>query len=168
MGYNTFEELYVEQLKDLHSAEVQLLEALPKMAQAASHSELKDAFNTHLEQTNTHHERLHKILSELGEDSGGHNCQAMKGLIKEGQEIIDAPGTPAVKDAALIAAAQRVEHYEIAGYGTVRTFARHLKQDEHVKILQTTLDEEANTDELLTKLAEGGIKNEGINDEAEG
>ena len=92
----------------------------------------------------------------------------MKGLIKEGQEIIDAPGTPAVKDAALIAAAQRVEHYEIAGYGTVRTFARHLKQDEHVRILQTTLDEEAQTDELLTKLAEGGISNEGINEEAEG
>lgn len=164
---SSLKDLYFAQLQDLYSAETQLLEALPAMAQAAFHDSLRASFEEHAEQTRTHIERLESIFAELGRSPGGHECEAMKGLVEEGEEIIKADGDSNVKDAALIAAAQRIEHYEIAGYGTVRTFAQHLGLDEHVQLLQTTLDEEGDTDKRLTLLAEGGVFADGINEEAE-
>lgn len=163
----SLKDLYLAQLQDLYSAEAQLIEALPKMAQAAEHDMLRTGFEEHLAQTEQHVQRLESIFSDLGESPGGHECEAMKGLIEEGEEILKADGDAAVKDAALIAAAQRVEHYEIAGYGTVRTFAQHLGLSEHVSLLQTTLDEEGDTDKKLTLLAEGSVFADGINEEAE-
>ncbi len=154
-------DLYIHELKDLYSAENQLLKALPKMAEAASTPELKDAFKTHLEQTRGHVDRIKQIFDELGRGPGGEKCEAMEGLIKEGESVIKEDAPPAVKDAALIAAAQRVEHYEIAGYGTVRTYAQQLGEDQAAKLLQQTLDEEGETDKLLNDLAlSGGHINE--------
>ncbi|MBA2452044.1 MAG: ferritin-like domain-containing protein [Chloroflexia bacterium] len=152
----SLQDLFVHELKDLYSAENQLIEALPKMAKAASTPELKQGFEAHLEQTKTHAQRIEQIFEELDGKPGGVKCKGMEGLIKEGEEAINEDATPAVKDAALIAAAQRVEHYEIAGYGTARTFAKHLKNDTAAKLLQQTLDEEGKTDQQLTKLAESG------------
>jgi ferritin-like metal-binding protein YciE len=149
-------ELYVHELKDLYSAETQLVKALPKMADAASTPELKDAFKTHLRQTEGHVDRLEQIFKGLGEKPGGETCEAMQGLVKEGEQTIKEKAPDAVKDAALIAAAQRVEHYEIAGYGTVRTYAEQLGEKDAVKLLQQTLDEEGETDKLLNKLAMSG------------
>lgn len=159
-------DLYVEQLQDLYDAENQLIKALPKMADAASSPELKQGFTQHLEQTETHAERLKNILSNMGENLKGKPCEAMKGLIKEGDEVTKLKGDADVKDAALIAAAQRVEHYEIAGYGVVRTFAQHLGEEDSRKMLQSTLDEEGETDKKLTALAEGGLFKGGINAKA--
>jgi len=154
-------DLYIHELKDLYSAENQLLKALPKMAEAASTPELKDAFTTHLEQTRGHVGRIEQIFEELGRGPGGEKCEAMEGLIKEGESIIKENAPAAVKDAALIAAAQRVEHYEIAGYGTVRTYAQQLGDDAAAKLLQQTLDEEGEADKLLNNLAlSGGHINE--------
>jgi ferritin-like metal-binding protein YciE len=150
----TLNELFIEQLQDLHSAETQLIKALPLMAKAAHDTSLKEGFTKHLEQTKEHAVRLEKILEDMGEKSKGKKCLAMEGLVKEGKETISEEASPEVKDAALIAAAQRVEHYEIAGYGTVRTFAKHLGLTEAVKLLQMTLDEETKTDALLSKAAE--------------
>ncbi len=150
----TLKDLYVEQLRDLYSAESQLVKALPKMEKAAHDPTLKAGFAKHLKQTEGHVERLVKILDALGEKPGGHTCKAMEGLVAEGSETIHEKAAPAVKDAGLIAAAQRVEHYEMAGYGTARTFATHLKEAAAVKLLQQTLDEEIETDEALSKLAE--------------
>jgi len=166
MKMKSLEDLYVDQLKDLHNAEKQLVQALPKMAKAATSVELQQGFQDHLEQTRTHVERLDSIFSRLGTSPGRKKCVAMEGLIEEGQEAIRLEGDPMVKDAALIAAAQRVEHYEIAGYGTVRTFANHLGFDKDSDLLQETLDEEGETDKKLTALAEGGIFNTGINEQA--
>jgi len=149
----TLQDLLVSELKDLYSAENQLLKALPKMAKAATSEDLKAAFEKHLEQTKTHAERLEKIMEELGESPKGKTCKAMKGLIEEGSETISEDAEDFVKDAALIGAAQRVEHYEIAGYGTARTFAQTLGHDEIAEILQKTLDEEGETDQALTDLA---------------
>jgi ferritin-like metal-binding protein YciE len=146
----TLEELFVEQLHDLHSAELQLVDALPLMANAARSSELKAGFRKHLAQTKEHASRLEKILKSLKKDAVGKKCQAMAGLIKEGNEVISEDATPAVKDAALIAAAQRVEHYEIAGYGTVRTFAKLLGMPKAAATLAKTLKEEGDTDKKLT------------------
>jgi len=151
---NTLEDLFVEQLRDLYNAENQLIKALPKMAKAAHAQKLKEGFEHHLEQTKEHANRLEKIFKELDEKPTGKTCKAMKGLVEEGAETIEENATPEAKDAALIAAAQRVEHYEIAGYGSVRTFAKLLGHDQAAKVLQTTLDEEAETDKTLTKLAE--------------
>jgi ferritin-like metal-binding protein YciE len=150
----TLKELFVEQLQDLYSAETQLIKALPAMAKAAHDTSLKEGFTKHLEQTKEHAARLEKILQELDEDVKGKKCLAMEGLVKEGKETISEKASPEVKDAALIAAAQRVEHYEIAGYGTVRTFAKHLGLPEAVELLQLTLDEETKTDVLLSEAAE--------------
>ncbi len=148
---STLHELFLEQLKDLYSAETQLIEALPEMAEAAHAKALKKGFEAHLEQTKEHARRIEQIFTNLGEgEPTGKTCQAMKGLIKEGKETISEDATPAVKDAALIAAAQRVEHYEIAGYGTVRTYATLLGHDDAAALLQKTLDEEAATDQKLT------------------
>src|SRR4051812_2263255 len=150
----SLQKLYLEQLRDLYSAEEQILEALPKMAEKASHAELKKGFQTHYQQTEQHRERLEQIFSSLGEQPGGHTCKGMKGLIAEGEETMKEFKDSDVLDAALIAAAQRVEHYEIAGYGCSRTYASMLGLDEHVQTLQRTLDEEGETDHLLTNLAE--------------
>src|SRR5262245_44871384 len=127
---HSLQDLYVEQLRDLFSAENQLLLALPKMISAANNPELQQAIQMHYEETQEHVRRLQRIFADLGETPGGETCEAMEGLIREGEKTINMPGDPNVKDAALIAAAQRVEHYEIAGYGTVKTFARMLDFDD--------------------------------------
>ncbi|KAB8141623.1 ferritin-like domain-containing protein [Chloroflexia bacterium SDU3-3] len=154
MRVETLRDLYIEQLQDLYSAETQLVEALPLMAQAATNPLLKTAFQEHLGETKTHVKRLEQIFKQIGEKSGSQTCKAMKGLIKEGEEMIKAKGDPAARDAGLIAAAQRVEHYEIAGYGCVRTYASQLGDQSCVDILQQTLDEEGMADKKLTQLAE--------------
>jgi ferritin-like metal-binding protein YciE len=166
MKLKNLEDLYVDQLKDLYSAEKQLVQALPKMAKAASTPELQQGFQHHLEQTRGHVDRLERIFSRLGASAGRKKCKGMEGLIEEGQEAIALEGDSLVKDAALIAAAQRVEHYEIAGYGTVRTFANHLGFNQDSNLLQQTLDEEGETDKKLTALAEGGNFNSSINEQA--
>jgi ferritin-like metal-binding protein YciE len=154
---NSFDELFVEQLQDLYDAEQRLTKALPKMAAAAHNPALKSAFEEHLQQTQNHVKRLEQVFQGLGKSAQTKTCEAMKGLVEEGSEVISGEGDPNVKDAALIAAAQRVEHYEIAGYGTVRTFAQRLGKPEAVRLLQETLTEEAETDKKLTALAEKAI-----------
>ena len=166
MQLNSLKDLFVEQLRDLYSAETQLVEALPKMASAASHDELQQAFEHHLDETRGHVDRLREIFGQLGTTPGSETCEAMKGLIAEGEEVVKAQGDSAVKDAALIAAAQRVEHYEIAGYGTVRTFADDLDLGDARDLLDQTLDEESSADKLLTKLATGGMLKAGLNERA--
>ncbi len=150
---STLHELFLEQLRDLYSAENQLVAALPKMAEAATAPALRQGFEDHLEQTKGHVRRLEEIFESFGEDPDGKTCQAMKGLVKEGKEAIDDDFSPEVRDAALIAAAQRVEHYEIAGYGTVRSYAELMGHDEAVDLLQKTLDEEGDADKKLTAAA---------------
>ena len=146
-------ELYVEELKDLYNAENQLVKALPKMAKAASSEELRQGFEEHLEQTRGHVERLEKIFGSLDESPKGKKCLGMEGLVKEGSEVMNEDLDGALMDAALIGAAQRVEHYEIAAYGTVSEFAKLLGENEHVSLLEETLQEEKETDEKLTSLA---------------
>lgn len=153
----SLDDLLVEQLQDLYDAENRLTKALPDMAEASKNAELKKVFQSHLRETEGHVNRLEKVFGILGRDREGSTCEAMKGLLKEGEEMIDAKGDPNVKDAALIAAAQRVEHYEIAGYGTARTFAERLGYSEAAKILQQTLDEEGAADKKLTQIAEQSI-----------
>lgn len=160
MKLESLQDLFVDELKDLYNAENQLLKALPKMAKAAHHPDLKQAFTDHLEETRGQVERLEQIFKGLDGSPKGKKCKAMEGLVEEGKEIIEQSADPAVKDAALIAAAQRVEHYEIAGYGCVRTFARLLGNDEAADLLQETLDEEAAADKKLTDLAETVINAE--------
>ncbi len=157
MKLDSLKALYIEELRDLYNAENQITKALPKMAKAATSPELKQAFEMHLEETQGQIGRLEQIFEALGESPKGKTCKAMQGLVEEGEEILKAKADPMVRDAALIAAAQRVEHYEIAGYGTVRTYAKLLKEQKAAKLLQETLDEEGATDEKLTSLAEGGI-----------
>jgi len=154
MSLDSLHDLYVEELKDLYNAENQLLKALPKMAKKASAEELKAAFAEHLEVTRTQIERLEEIFTELGVSPKGKKCKAMEGLVEEGKEVIEEDGNPSVIDAALIACAQRVEHYEIAGYGCVRTFATLLGYESAATLLQETLDEEGEADKKLTELAE--------------
>ncbi|HVK11161.1 MAG TPA: ferritin-like domain-containing protein [Gemmataceae bacterium] len=154
MALESLHDLYVEELRDLYNAENQLLKALPRMAKAASHEDLRAAFTEHLEVTRGQVERLDRIFKELGEKPTGKKCKAMEGLIAEGKEILEEDAEPAVLDAALIAAAQKVEHYEMAGYGCVRTFARRLGYDRAAGLLQETLDEEGEADKTLTELAE--------------
>jgi ferritin-like metal-binding protein YciE len=154
MKLATLKDLYVEQLQDLYSAENQLVEALPKMAKAAAHPQLQRAFQEHLTQTQTHVQRLDQIFKQLGAKPKGQTCKGMEGLIKEGEEMIKMKGDPSAIDAGLIAAAQRVEHYEIAGYGCVRTYAQQLGDQQSSRLLQQTLDEEGTTDKKLTQLAE--------------
>lgn len=153
MNIDSFEKLYVHELKDLYSAETQLLEALPKMAQAASHEELKAGFQQHLKETKEHVARLEKIFKSLDFKPGGHKCNGMEGLIKEGEEIIKEDMPADVRDAALVAAAQRVEHYEIAGYGVAAAYAEKLGHQEHADLLVETLEEEGLTDRKLSRLA---------------
>jgi len=157
MELDTLKDLYIEEIKDLYSAERQLVKALPKMAKAANTPELQRAFRTHLKQTAQHAARLEQICQELGVSPRGKKCVGMEALIEEGSELIKEDPDPDVLDAGLISKAQHVEHYEIAGYGTVRTYARQLGLDNHADLLQQTLDEEGATDQLLTELAESGI-----------
>jgi len=163
MKLATLRDLYVEQLQDLYSAETQIVEALPKMAKAASHAQLRQAFEQHLTETEHQVQRLETIFKQLEIKPGGTTCKGMQGLLKEGDEMVAAKGEPSAIDAGLIAAAQRVEHYEIAGYGCVRTYARLLGETEAAALLQQTLDEEGTADHKLTELAEAAI-----NVEAEG
>ncbi|HVS86112.1 MAG TPA: DUF892 family protein [Gaiellaceae bacterium] len=163
---NSLEDVLKEQLEDLHSAEQQLVEALPKLEQAASSDELKEAFRTHLEETRGHVRRIEEARGELGDSGAPEECKAMKGLIAEGEEIVEQDGDPLAKDAALIAAAQRVEHYEIAAYGTIRALAKELGRGEIVDLADQTLDEESQADTLLTKIATGGMFKSGLNQEA--
>jgi ferritin-like metal-binding protein YciE len=153
MPENSLQELYVEQLRDLYNAENQLVKALPKMAKAAQSDALRKGFEQHLEQTKGHVDRLEQIFSAMGESSKGRKCAGMEGLLEEGEQVIKQQSDSAALDSGLIASAQRVEHYEIAGYGTVRTFAELLGDQEAVNFLQQTLDEEKETDEKLTALA---------------
>ena len=167
MSMDSLKKLYIDELKDLYSAETQLVKALPKMAKKASAPELKKAFEDHLEETKGHVERLEEIFGTLEEKPTGKTCKGMKGLIEEGQEVIDEDGDEAVLDAALIGAAQRVEHYEIAGYGVARTFATILGETDAADLLQETLDEEGEADKLLTQIAEEDINFEAASEEEE-
>lgn len=168
MEMDSLKELYVDELKDLWSAETQITKALPKMMKAATNPKLKKAFNTHLKQTERQIKRLERIFKELDESPRGKKCVGMEGLIKEGQELIKEKPEAEVLDAGLIAAAQHVEHYEIAGYGCVRTWARQLGEDRQAELLQETLDEEEQTDRLLTDLAESEINIEAEEGDEEG
>jgi ferritin-like metal-binding protein YciE len=166
MNLNTLQDVFADQIHDLQDAERQLVQALPKMAGAASTDKLREAFEHHLAETKSHVERLNEIVATTGIAPGTETCEAMKGLIKEGEKVINAQGDAAAKDAALIAAAQRVEHYEIAAYGTARTLADQLDYDDARDLLDDTLDEEANADKLLTKIATGGLIGTGVNEQA--
>jgi ferritin-like metal-binding protein YciE len=166
MQLQSLEDVLRHELQDLFDAEQQLLQALPKMAQAASSEELRSAFENHLGETRDHVQRLEEIFGQLGIGGTGESCEGMRGLIKEGEKTIATQGDPTAKDAALIAAAQRVEHYEIAAYGTARTLADELDLRDAQDLLDQTLDEEANADKLLSKIATGGMLKTGINEQA--
>ena len=162
MALESLQDLYLEQLRDLHSAERQIIEALPKMIEQASHPELRKAFELHLRQTEEQLRRLEQIGRKAGQELTGHKCKGMEGLIEEGEELMEKRADSDVLDAALIAAAQRVEHYEIAGYGCARTYARLLGLEDDATVLQRTLDEEGDTDHLLTELAERVVNVEAL------
>jgi ferritin-like metal-binding protein YciE len=153
MKTTTIDQLLVEELKDIYDAEKQLVKALPKMAKAASDSQLKEAFNTHLEETKGHVERLNEVFAAIGVKAAGKPCAAMKGLVAEGGEAMEFDADEGLRDAVIIGAAQRVEHYEMAAYGTARALAEHLGNTEVVDLLQQTLDEEKEADEKLTTIA---------------
>ena len=167
MKLESLQELYLEELRDIYDAEQQLVKALPKMAKTATNEELKAAFEQHLEQTQEHVTRLEQVFEELGEKPKRKTCEAMKGLLEEGKEMMNEDAADDVKDAGLIAAAQKVEHYEIATYGTLRTYAEMLGFDEQADLLQETLDEEKDTDDNLTELAVSCINLEAAEDEEE-
>jgi len=162
MSLKTMDDLFVHELRDLLSAENQLVKALPKMAKAASSPELKKGFEDHLQETKNQVQRLEDILEQLEVSGRGKKCKAMEGLIEEGKEVVDEDADPRVKDAALIAAAQRVEHYEIAGYGTAKAFAKILGHEEAVELLNETLEEEKAADAKLNELAESEINMEAV------
>jgi len=153
MKLENLEQLFVQELRDLYDAEDQITEALPKMIEAAHYPQLKNALQQHLDVTRKQIERLDRVFDILGEDASGQTCKGMKGVIKEGDEMIAQGGDNATRDAGIISAAQRVEHYEMAGYGTVRTYAELLGQQQISQLLQQTLDEEKEADEKLTEIA---------------
>jgi ferritin-like metal-binding protein YciE len=162
MQKDSLRKLYINELKDLYSAETQMVKALPKLARASSNAQLRQAFEGHLRQTSEHVSRLERIFEMIEEKPGGKKCVGMEGLVKEGAETMQEKYGDAVMDAGLIGAAQRVEHYEIAGYGTVRAFAELLGESDHLALIEKTLEEEKETDEKLTQLAQQ------INSQAEG
>jgi ferritin-like metal-binding protein YciE len=164
MKMNSLQDLFVHELKDLYSAEKQLLQALPKMVEKAENEELRQAFEMHRGQTEEHVQRIERIMDGMENSPRGEKCAGMEGLIEEAEELLENAEDPSVRDAGMIGAAQRVEHYEIAGYGTARTYAEMLGLDEAVKLLQQTLDEEKETDAKLTKLAEGMVNWEAFKD----
>ncbi len=151
--FNTLEDLFCHQLEDLYDAETRLTKALPKMEEAAHTPALKNAFKHHLQETQNHVHRLEQIFKQLGKEPQRETCPAMKGLIAEGEQMVQSKGDDKVRDAALIAAAQRVEHYEMSGYGTARTFAQQLGHTQAVQLLDATLEEEKATDAKLTQIA---------------
>jgi ferritin-like metal-binding protein YciE len=156
VAIESLSELFVEQLRDLYDAENQLIKALPKMAEAANSDDLREGIEEHLEQTKGHAQRIEQIFEQLGEKLKAKKCKGMEGIIKEGNETLEEDiSDENLQDAAIIAAAQRVEHYEIAGYGTARTFANLLGEDEAASLLEQTLEEEKETDAKLTQLADG-------------
>ena len=157
MEMESLQDLLIEEMRDLYNAETQLTKALPKMAKKASNPQLRKAFETHLKETENHAKRLQQIFDKLGKKPTGKKCAAMEGLIEEGKEMMGEDMDEDTMDAALISIAQKVEHYEIASYGTVRTWANLLGDDQTAKLLQQTLDEEGKTDKLLTELAESSI-----------
>ena len=175
MKLESLQDLLLHELKDLYSAETQIVKALPKMAKAASSEELRTAFEEHLEETKKQVERLEQIFERLGTSARGKKCKGMEGLLEEGKEIIEEDGEDMVKDAALISAAQHVEHYEIAGYGCVRTWANLLGENEVASLLEQTLEEEKGADQTLTQIAEeinveagaGEVKGEEAEEEEE-
>src|SRR3990172_5540096 len=162
MAMDSLRDLYVEELRDIYSAEQQLIKALPMMAEGAKNPELRAAFEEHLAVTREQVRRLDSIFGELDQRPTGKKCKGMEGLIVEGSEMLEEEADPDVKDAALISAAQRVEHYEIAAYGMVRNYARQLGLSNHADLLQRTLDEEGETDKHLTSLAESGINEQAL------
>jgi ferritin-like metal-binding protein YciE len=157
MDMETLKDLYVEELKDLWSAEKQIIKGLEKMTKAANHPQLKEAFSRHQQMTEKHVERLERICADLDVSPRGKKCVGMEGLIEEAADLIKEKPEADVLDAGLIAAAQHVEHYEMAGYGCVRTYARQLGYEDQAELLQKTLDEEGDTDKLLTEIAETSI-----------
>jgi ferritin-like metal-binding protein YciE len=163
MEMESLRDLFIDQLKDIYSAETQVTKALPKMVKAASSTELQEAFKNHLEETQQQIKRLDQIFSNLGKNPRGKKCKGMQGLLEEGEELMEEDAEPEVLDAGLIAAAQRVEHYEISAYGTVRAYARVLGDDRAASLLAETLKEESKTDELLNQLAEDHINIEARN-----
>jgi ferritin-like metal-binding protein YciE len=157
MSLDSLQQLFIEELKDIYSAEKQILTALPRMAKSADSGELREAFTKHLKETEGHVRRLDQIFRELGATPRGKKCKGMEGLLAEGKEIMGEEGEPPVLDAALIAAAQRVEHYEIAAYGCLRTYAQVLGYSEAAELLQETLEEEEKADATLTTIGEQGV-----------
>jgi ferritin-like metal-binding protein YciE len=155
--FNSLDDLLIEQIEDLYDAEHRLIQALPKMADAAHSPQLQSAFREHLRETEGHARILEQVFRDLNKEPERETCEAMKGLIQEGEEMVSAEGDPAVKDAALIAAAQRVEHYEISGYGTARTFAERLGLSEVARQLEQILEQEKSADKKLTEIAEENI-----------
>ena len=166
MGFHSLKDVLQEQLEDLYSAETQLTAALPKMARAAHDDQLREAFEHHLEETHDHLKRVKEALGEIGVSSPTEVCRGMKGLIAEGEKLMHEEGDPMAQDAALIAAAQRVEHYEIAAYGTARQLAGDCGFDGIKDLMDQTLDEESQADKLLTKIATGGMFKSGVNQQA--
>ncbi len=163
---NNLEQLYIDQLRDLYSAETQLIVALPDMAANATHDELRDAFNHHLDETRTQRARLMEIFESHGVAPEGEECDAMRGLVKEATKHVANTAPGSVRDAVLIASANRVEHYEIAAYGVARAFAECLGYDEDARLLSKSLEEEGNADKAITKIASGGVFRDGVNKEA--
>jgi ferritin-like metal-binding protein YciE len=157
MKLNSLQDLFVEELRDLLDAEKQLVKALPKMAKAASSEDLRTCFETHLEETQGHVQRLEQVFTMMGMKAKGKSCEAMEGLIAEGKDILGTSAENSVKDAGLIAAANKVEHYEIAGYGTLVTWAQQLGRHDAANLLEETLHEEKNADQKLTHIAEGMV-----------
>jgi ferritin-like metal-binding protein YciE len=162
MKIETMEDLFLAQIEDLYDAEKRLVKALPKMSEAASSPELRQAFDSHLEETRAHVVRLEQVFAEMGREAKGETCDAMKGLIKEGEEMVDDIDESPLRDAGIIAAANRVEHYEIAAYGTARTFAETLSLPRAAALLEETLEEEKGADETLTAIAESMINCEAL------
>ena len=157
MEMNDLQDLFIEELKDLYSAEKQLLKALPRVAKGAENPELKTALQNHVKQTEVHVQRLERIFEKLGTSGRGKKCKGMEGLIEENKEMLEEDADPEVMDAGLIVGCQKVEHYEIAGYGSVVTFAKLLGDQESAKLLAQTRDEEERADKLLTEIAESSI-----------
>jgi ferritin-like metal-binding protein YciE len=160
MSMNTLQDLYLDELRDLLSAESQILKALPKMVKQAKSPELRDAFESHMEETQGHVERLNQIFENMGQRAKAKKCKGIEGILEEGKDFMDEAETEEVMDAGLIASAQRVEHYEMAAYGIVRTYAKMLGDDQAAKLLQQTLDEEGEANKKLMALAENGINAE--------
>jgi ferritin-like metal-binding protein YciE len=157
MSLDSLQKLFLEELRDVYNAEKQILKALPRMAKAAESPQLQQAFTNHLRETEGQVQRLERVFEELGQSARGKTCKGMQGLLEEGKEVMEKEGEPAVIDAALIASAQRVEHYEIAAYGCLRTYAQLLGYSQAERLLQHTLDEEEAADKKLTALGESGI-----------